>query len=125
MVRLLLLERVRILSPLRGIVQEAFHVPGFSSHIITGNLPSDKFEVIKSSSIRFEMGCFVFKKSSLNKQEKVWETACCDGLNKIHMTGGSNNSKALIASKEATSFREWHSKTDHVSSDRYQELSGI
>lgn len=100
-----------------GIMQAAFHAPGFSSNIIAGHLLLDNFEVIPSSSIRVEKVCFVFKQGYFNKQDIVWDTTCSDRLYRIPMTGGSNNSKALITSKEATSFQEWHSKTGHVQTD--------
>lgn len=70
-----LIAKGTVILPIAGvIVQEAYYSFGFSSHIVAAHLLPDHFEVLMSSTISVEKGCYLLKKGSFRLQVIIWKT---------------------------------------------------
>lgn len=113
--------------PLNGGIQiHANHVPHFTSNILAGNMLSDHFEVLRSSSIRSYKGCVIFRKGSLRVEDIICETRCIDRLYPMSLSDCQSSrilrTSTAFTTRKTLSLMEWHQKTEHSGPQRYQQI---
>lgn len=89
-------------------MEEAFHAPVFSSHIVAGNLLSEDFEIVLSNSMKDDEGSYLFNRSSCRETD-ILCVRVTDVLYKISMKcNGKVRPSAFRGTKEGDSYQSWH-----------------